>query len=338
MNQELVKSILLEIGNAVCDKVHASLQSQSIELLSAIYKENYDDTIYAIDKDVENILVPMLAIHAETLGGIVLVAEGIGEEGVDFVLPTHYTATQATIKIIIDPIDGTRGIMYDKRSAFFLAGAATNNPNNTLQDIQVAVMTELPTSKAMYSDSYWAVKGQGVKGERRNLMTQEKKEKKAMPSQSKTIKGGFAQLSRFFPPGREILAKIEDELIMTLFPHEWEGRTIIFEDQYISSGGQLYEMICGHDRFIGEIRTALYTMLATKGIAAGHACHPYDVCCHLIGTEAGMVITDINGNPLNYPLDTTTSVDWLGFANQAIYNEVFPLLQSLLVKYQLKNS
>ena len=336
MNHHLVQSILLQIGNAVCDKVYLSLQSQSVEMLSAVYKENYDDTIYAIDRDVEEILVPILAVHAESLGGIVLVAEGIGEESIDFILPSHYSKEQAAIKIIIDPIDGTRGIMYDKRSAFFLAGAAVNKPNNTLQDIEVAVMTELPTSKAMYSDSYWAIKGKGVNGERRNLITEQKIEKKAMPSQSRTIKGRFAQLSRFFPPGREILAKIEDELIMTLFPNEWQGKTIIFEDQYISSGGQLYEMLCGHDRFIGEIRTALYTMLAAKGIAAGHACHPYDVCCHLIGTEAGMIITDIDGEPLNYPLDTTTSVDWLGFANQAIYDEVYPLLQSLLVKYELK--
>jgi len=335
MNHHLIKNILLDIGNAVCDRVYNSVKTQAITSLSAIHNEHSDDTIYVIDKDVEDILVPMLDQWADELGGIVLIAEGIGEHGVDFVLPKNIRPQDAKLKFIIDPIDGTRGIMYDKRSAFFLAGVALNKSSNTLQDIEVAVMTELPTSKAMYSDSFSAIKGLGVEGIRRNLLTQQKTPRIASPSKSNTIKGGFAQLSRFFPPGRDILAKIEDELIMTLFPNDWVGKTILFEDQYISSGGQLYEMLCGHDRFIGEVRTALYTMLAKQGIPGGHACHPYDVCCHLIGSEAGLIITDISGNLLNYPLDTSTSVDWLGFANKEIYNEVFPMLQSLLKKHKL---
>jgi hypothetical protein len=50
--------------------------------------------------------------------------------------------------VIVDPIDGTRGIMYDKRAAWALAGVAPNKgPGTRLRDIEVAVMTELPTSK-----------------------------------------------------------------------------------------------------------------------------------------------------------------------------------------------
>ena len=335
MNHNLIKNILLDIGNAVCDRVHNSVKTQSTISLSAIHNEHFDDTIYVIDKDVEDILIPMLDHWAGELDGIVLIAEGIGEKGLEYLLPAGIKPQDAKLKFIIDPIDGTRGIMYDKRSAFFLAGVALNKPSNTLQDIEVAVMTELPTSKAMFSDSFSAIKGMGVEGVRRNLLTQHQIPKLATPSKSKTIKGGFAQLSRFFPPGRDILAKIEDELIMTLFPNDWVGKAILFEDQYISSGGQLFEMLCGHDRFIGDVRTALYSMLAKQGIQGGHACHPYDVCCHLIGVEAGLIITDIYGTPLNYPLDTSTSVDWLGFANKAIYNEVFPLLQTLLKKHGL---
>ena len=37
--------------------------------------------------------------------------------------------------------------MYDKRSAFFLAGAAVNKPNNKLQDIEVAVMGRRATCR-----------------------------------------------------------------------------------------------------------------------------------------------------------------------------------------------
>jgi len=55
--------------------------------------------------------------------------------------------------VLIDPIDGTRGIMYDKRAAWALAGVAPNRgPATRLSDIHLAVMTELPTSKMGFAD------------------------------------------------------------------------------------------------------------------------------------------------------------------------------------------
>ncbi len=72
--------------------------------------------------------------------------------------------------MIVDPIDGTRGIMYDKRAAWALAGVAPNKGSATrLSDIEVAVMTELPTSKMGFGDVLWAIKGQGAHGNRERL-------------------------------------------------------------------------------------------------------------------------------------------------------------------------
>jgi fructose-1,6-bisphosphatase/inositol monophosphatase family enzyme len=335
MNHELLKEIFIHISTMVCDKVYQSLRQQSVEVLSAIHKEGHDDTIYAIDKDVEDIIVPELEKYAAQLGGIVLIAEGIGDESGEMI-PHGMKKEDAKVKIIMDPIDGTRGIIYNKRSAFFLVGVAPNKPSNSLKDIEFALMCELPTSKALYSDTFYASKGKGVKGYSRNLVSNEKIEIYAQPSRSSTILGGFAQISRFFPPGRDILAKIEDELVMTLFPMQWQGRAAIFEDQYISSGGQLYEMLCGHDRFIAEIRNQLYSSLAKQGIAAGHTCHPYDLCCHMIGTEADMIITDAEGLPLDAPLDTTSAVDWVGYANKEIFNQVHESFQKIKNKYLFK--
>ena len=53
----------------------------------------------------------------------------------------------ALIRLIVDPIDGTRGIMYDKRPAWTLAAVAPNRgPHTGLRDCEVSVMIELPTS------------------------------------------------------------------------------------------------------------------------------------------------------------------------------------------------
>ena len=150
MNHELIRQILVEIGEAVCKKVNSSLKNSSVEQMSAVFHEGEDDTIYQIDRDVEEIIVPLLEAKAAMLGGVVLLAEGIGEDSLEGVVLPHGTlAKDAAIMMIMDPIDGTRGIMYDKRSAFFLAGAAPNKGKETkLSDIEVSVMTELPTSRA----------------------------------------------------------------------------------------------------------------------------------------------------------------------------------------------
>jgi fructose-1,6-bisphosphatase/inositol monophosphatase family enzyme len=118
MQHTFIRDILIEIGEAVCKKVHRSLLEQTVEQRSAIYKEGEDDTIYQIDRDVEEILIPILEKNARILNGIVLIAEGIGENANGVVLPKGKRAESAALRIIMDPIDGTRGIMYDKRSAF----------------------------------------------------------------------------------------------------------------------------------------------------------------------------------------------------------------------------
>ena len=76
----------------------------------------------------------------------------------------------------------------------------------------------------------------------------------------------------------------------------------VFDDQYISSGGQLYELMVGHDRFNGDIRPALMRAAHLPGNAPGMAAHPYDVCTELIAREAGVIVTALDGGPLRNPL------------------------------------
>ena len=337
MNHQLVKEILCEIGEAVRNKVLTSLKEQSIEVLSAVHEEAAADTIYQIDKDVEDIIVPLLKQHTESLGGIVLLAEGIEENAVDgFKLPD--VSGNTAVKIIMDPIDGTRGIMYDKRSAFFLAGAAPNRgKSNSLNDIEVAVMVELPTTRSAYSDILWAIKG--VKAERncRHLESNEMKVLPLRPSQSETLYGGFGQVSRFFPPGREILAAIEEDMLNEVFPDMPEGKTIVFEDQYISSGGQMYELLVGHDRFIADIRTLLNKRLVSEGRKKGHICHPYDICAKLIAEEVGIIITDAYGKLLDAPMNLYHEIDWIGYANKNIKKQLELPLFKAMKKHKLIN-
>ena len=61
------------------------------------------------------------------------------------------------------------------------------------------------------------------------------------------------------------------------------NKALIFDDQYISTGGQLAELISGHDRFLADIRPLAYGKL---GFRTSLVCHPYDICTALIAREA----------------------------------------------------
>ncbi|MCH2174946.1 MAG: hypothetical protein MK193_04370 [Lentisphaeria bacterium] len=333
MKHQEVLDLLIEIGEEVCDSA-VKLLTEKTDDLTAVHTHSNSDVIYKIDTYAEDIIIKELNKEAERFGGIVLVAEGIGEDEIT-VYPEQYTRENAALRIIMDPIDGTRGLMYDKRPAFFLAGAAENKGDKTsLQDLEVSVMVEISTSKMFTSDTLFAIKGNGTGARRRNLHNGEITDFTPEPSKSPTIRGGFAQISRFFTPGKQLLAKIEEELLATLFPDAEEGEILSFEDQYISSGGQLYEILTGKDRFIADLRHTLYTAKSDE-MRYGHVCHPYDLAAHMIGVEAGLRIMDPHGNDLNAKLETTLATDWVAYANEDIYQEVSPVLNSLLKKYKL---
>lgn len=310
--QQLLEPIRA-IHDRVRDAVVAACEQQDVAELSGVDREAASDTIYSIDvtgeETIRNLFEDLKRQH-----NFVLIGEGLEE--------ASQGDTAANWRIIVDPIDGTRGLMYQKRSAWILTGVAPNRGNETsLDDIVLAVQTEIPIVKQHLSDQLWAIRGQGVHAERWNRLTGERKSFRPRPSHARTIAHGFATVSRFFPGAREELAAIDEEIVRGALGPVQPGRAYCFEDQYISTGGQLYELIMGHDRFVADIRPML-------GI--GLCCHPYDVCTALIAREAGVIVTDAAGQSLRVPLDVHTNVAWAGFANAQIRSQIEPLLHAAL--------
>jgi hypothetical protein len=108
------------------------------------------------------------------------------------------------------------------------------------------------------------------------------------------------------------------------------GKAHCFEDQYICSAGQLYELMAGHDRFVADLRPLLEGVLARRGLALGICCHPYDLCTALIARELGVIVTDAAGRPLDAPLALEPDVAWVGYANAAIRAQIEPPLRAAL--------
>ena len=323
---------LRRLHERVRDEVVAACERAEIDDLARIEDDAPGgDTIYAVDRVSEQLLIELFESEIAPLAPLVLIGEGL--PGGSVVLPRGATEADATIRVIVDPIDGTRGLMYQKRSAWVLTGVAPNHGSETcLGHIELALQTEIPLVKQHLSDSLWAVRGEGAAGERYNRLTGERRSIKLRPSKANTIRHGFAGLARFFPGAREELAAIDEEIVRGALGDVEPGKAHCFEDQYLSSGGQFYELMAGHDRFIADLRPLMEPLLNQRGLHLGICCHPYDVCTELIAREMGVILTDARGQSLEPPLNVEADVAWAGYANQAIREEIEPLLAKALAR------
>lgn len=327
--EQTILATIKDIHAHIRDAVVAACEQSSIEHVSRVDAHEGGDTIFAIDRVSEDILVEQFAVLGAQLN-FRLVAEGLGETGVrDF--PAGVSAEQLQYVIIVDPIDGTRGLMYQKRPAWILTGVAPYRAEGSnLSDIFLAVMTEIPLVKQHLCDQYWAIAGNGAEAIRRNRVTDVEVPLPVRPSHATTIEQGFGNVARFFPGERARLAAVDDMVVTTLLGAPPQGKALCFEDQYISTGGQFAELLSGHDRWIADVRPLLLPAADRVKNTVMLCCHPYDVCTELIAREAGISVTKANGMPLDAPLDVDSPVSWVAFANQRLASTVLPALQSAL--------
>lgn len=288
------------------------------------------DTIYYVDRLSEEAILGWFERHWPRAWPVEIVMEGLPDGATT--IPRGTPVGRTVWKCLLDPIDGTRCLMYDKRSAWMLAGLAPQRGRRTrLGDIVVAAMTELPTSKQGFADQLSAVAGGGVVAETVELGRGARRRWTPRPSRAANFEHGFASIARFFPEGKALLATIEEDLWRELGLLGRDGGQLVFDDQYLSTGGQLYELITGHDRMLGDLRPMVYKKLGYGD--ATLCCHPYDIGPLLIAREAGCVIEAPAGGPLRAPLDTTTPVAWMGYANATLARTVRPVLRRLLARH-----
>ena len=332
-SEELLPEIR-RLHEQIRDAVVAACERTAISDLASIAREEEGDTIYAIDRVSEELIIEFFNERIAAKTPLVLIAEGLA--GGKVVLPAGATESEAVWRVIVDPIDGTRPIMYQKRSAWILTGVAPNKGEETsLRDIELAVQTEIPIVKQHLSDALWAIRGRGAFAERYNRSTSERVAFFPKPSSAGTIAHGFAQISRLFPGVREELAAIDEDIVRGALGDVQPGKTHCFEDQYASTGGQLYELMSGHDRFTADLRPLMEKKLNERGLASGICCHPYDICTELIARELGVIVTDAKGGALDVKLAVEPDVDWIGYANPMIREQIEPLLRESLKKREL---
>lgn len=226
--------------------------------------------------------------------------------------------------------------MYDKRSAWFLATLAPDRGAATcLSDSIASAMIELPTSKQTLSDSLIATRGGTLLAWRTTIEGGERQPIAVKPSREKSLHFGFGQVSNFFPGTKVIAAELMEEIVSQTLGSVQPGQASVFDDQYISTGGQMVELIVGHDRFCCDLRPLFYDILERRlnnRVQRGLECHSYDAAGALVAEAAGVILTDGYGQKLDAPFSVNHPVHWCGYANEELRSHIEPIIQRWLVR------
>ena len=310
---------------AIRTQIRNSSPSDNVKVSNAI--PVHGDLSYSLDVRAEKIVDHFF--REGLLGcSVTVVCEGLGVRS----YPEGVRDEQAEFRVIIDPLDGTRELAYDKRSAWILTGVALNRGDQTtLADIFFSMQTEVSPSKQRLGSVLWAIKGKGANDQIWDLDQSRLADTKPVkPSEAHNLEHGFAVFVDFFFPGPKRTTSEIAHKVLSQVLGEHDIRTArVFNDQYISTGGQIYLLATGAYRMIADLRS----LIATRNCPAFTCAHSYDLSTWLIAAEAGVLLTNGCGEPLQYPLDTQTSCSWIGYCNEHIKHLVDPVLRNVLGKY-----
>jgi hypothetical protein len=326
---------LEQLHRMIMNTVRQAVAGQ-IEYDDTYTQSGYGDVSYAVDTKSEALIVAWFQQHAPARG-VVLVSEGIGAR----TFPEEMPEESAKWRIIMDPLDGTRHIMYDNRSCWILSGIAPNyGDQTTLKDIRAAIQTEVPTSLQEKAVLLRAVRGHGVRAKVIRIasasQSQEKDENTFEeeihfhPSTARGLENGFVVFSNFFPGTKAIISDIEERMIAKLLGGAEENGCLVFSEQYISNAGQLFMLLSGRYRMVADIRAALSEWRIRNGKSLPLCSHPYDICTMLIAEESGCLFVSETGDAFNAPLDLHTNCSWIGYANENLMRLAQPALESAL--------
>ena len=236
-------------------------------------------------------------------------------------------------RIALDPIDGTRNVMHDLRSAWVvvsLAGPGLGEPG--FQDLLYGAISEIPDSRGATARELDAIAGEGA-ALRLLELTERGAEKELSSGPLKTdpevrLDRGYFPFFGFHPSCRADVAALGFDVLQRIATdHPDVELSTVFDDQYISSGGQLALLALGGYRSIVDARHGLGERTGRPTQTA----KPYDMAgAALVAQEAGCVVLTPDGKPLDFPLDAITPTDFAGFHNLGTAEAMLPHLTGAL--------
>lgn len=231
-------------------------------------------------------------------------------------------------RIALDPIDGTRNLMADLRSAWTVvsfARAGAGEPR--LRDLTLGIVSEIPDTRAALYRRLSASGGPCELELRRLDGDEPVRRRELLPDGDARVDHGYFPFFRYSPAQRPALARIEARFFELAQQREGAELRHVFDDQYISNSGQLVLLALGTYRTIADLRGWL---ARASGLAAVTS-KPYDVAgAILCARAAGCVVEGPRGAELDFAIDVSTPVDFVGYVNAATRARLAPLLEEAL--------
>ncbi len=226
-------------------------------------------------------------------------------------------------RIAFDPVDGTRNLMTNLRSAWTVvsfAGPGKDQPR--FVDVWAGIVAELPDSRAGQWRRLSATRNSpcllevftrdgAVELERRELVV----------DQDDRADHGYFPFFRYMPDLRPAIAQLEAAFFERLQRLEGADVRNCYDDQYITSAGHFVLLSLGTYRMLVEPRAFLAQRRGRPTVPT----KPYDMAGAMVcALAAGCEITSPTGEEIDFPIDTQTPVSYVGYANSATRRRLEP--------------
>ena len=300
--------------------------------LSRVVGQGAGDVSFGIDLPAERAAAAWLETRARA-GALSLLTEetgwrhrGPGPDGEPVDLPGF---DHGGPHVCLDPLDGTRNLMAGLRSAWtVVALAPPGSGQPRLSNATLGMISEVPARPSDPIARLTAQPGAAcvleefdAGGQPIGELGQVRADDDDRPDQ------GYFCFFRFSPPLRPAIANVEAAFFRRLEEHEGATPDSWFDDQYCSNGGQLYHTARGTYRMVADLRAFLARRRGEETVTA----KPYDLAgAVLCAQAAGCVVTAPDGEELDFPLDATTPVGFVAFANAATAARLSPHLYASL--------
>lgn len=330
--RERLTDLCTRIRDGARAAVASASETNDFASVDAPLRQGAGDITYAIDDHVERAITSWFDEVAR-LGPLSLMTEdsgwlhrGPGPAGsmplADF--------DHGGPRIALDPIDGTRNLMADLRSAWTVVSFAPPGVGGPrLSDQTMGMVSEIPDSRAARYRVLSAARDERCRFELRELDGSKLVRERELRSDGDArVDRGYFPFFRYAPDQRPALARIEAAFFERLREHESADLRHVFDDQYISNAGQLALLAFGTYRTIVDVRGWLARQHGARTITS----KPYDVAGAIFcARAAGCVVEAPFGAPLDFPIDVVTPVDFIGFVNHASAARMRPHLDHALV-------
>jgi hypothetical protein len=343
-------SELARLAGELCDDVlaahraaqAAALPSGSTRALAHAVGQGVGDETFAIDAACEAAVDRWFERHARRAPLSVLTEDrgwrhlGPAPHGVRALADFDHGGP----RLAVDPVDGTRNVMADLRSAWTVVSACGPGASEPrAADVVHGTLGELPTTNAAFARRLCADAGRGAWRSAVDFTSGAHSRLLRVCVDERVELEGYLPFFRYDLASRRDATALEVDFLERLVAHEGANARRLFDDQYICSAGQLVLLTLGTYRMVCDPRV----LLAHRRGSPATTSKPYDLAgALLVAREAGSVLAPLAGElhvdargeprPFDFALDATTPVGFVGFHNRATAERLLPHLRAALAQ------